>query len=162
MKKLTLICAALFLANLAQSQDPKLSVELSSDTLLLGNYFELKFTIENAPSSAFEPPALTNFKLVGGPNTSTSMSIVNGDVSQSSSFTYYLEPIEIGSYTIEPAYVTIDENVIETPPIDIVVSPNPEGIIQEPHSASKRFNQLQPDSNASKPGKKPRKPRKKF
>lgn len=159
MKKVIYTCCALFFTIVASAQAPKFSVEVSGDTILLGNYFELKFSIENASSNQFEPPSLGEFHLIGGPNTSTSMSIVNGEVSQSSSYTYYLEPKDIGSFTIPPAYVTVgEEQVLETPPIDIMVSPNPDGIIQRPHGPGKRFDQLfnQPPKAPSKP-KRPRK-----
>lgn len=158
--KVTYTCLALLCALMAGAQSPKFSVEVSSDTLLLGNYFELKFTIENAGHQQFEPPDLSAFHLLSGPNTSTSMSIVNGKVSQSASFAYYLEPRDIGNYTIPPAYVTIGDSVLETPPIDIIVVPNPDGIIQRPHGPGKRFDQLFPD--APKPSAKPKRPRKKI
>ncbi|MDX1407539.1 MAG: BatD family protein [Saprospiraceae bacterium] len=160
MKKIIYTVCALFFTFSAAAQTPKFSVQVSSDTILLGNYFELKFTLENAASTKFEPPDLSAFDLIGGPNTSTSMSIVNGEVSQSASYTYYLEPPDLGIYTIPPAYVTIGDNVLETPPIDIVASPNPDGIIQRPHGPGKRFDQLfpLPEQNTNKS----RRPRKKI
>lgn len=142
------------------AQDPKLSVSVSSDTVLLGNYFELKFTIENSPARGFEAPGLHEFNVIGGPNTSSSMSIINGEVSQSASYTYYLEPVEIGVYTIKPAYLTTGEIALETPPIDIIVIPNPEGIIKQPHSPGKRIEQFQMPPNRVE--EQPTRPRKKF
>ena len=142
------------------AQSPKLSVSVSSDTVLLGNYFELKFTVENVASTGFEAPDLHEFNVVGGPNTSSSMSIVNGVVSQSASYTYYLEPVDIGVYTIKPAYLTTGETALETPPIDILVVPNPEGIIQRPHAPGKRLEQfIMPQKSEEET---PSRPRKKF
>ena len=151
-----------FLASvqLLGAQSAKFSVSVSSDTILLGNYFELKFTVENAPSNGFEAPDLHEFNLVGGPNTSSSMSIVNGQVSQSATYTYYLEPMDIGVYTIKPAYLTSEEIALETPPIDIIVVPNPEGIIQRPHTPGKRLEPLIIQRKAEE--ETPSKPRRKF
>jgi len=150
----------ILLSTILRAQEVKFSVEVSSDTLLVGNYFELKYTIENASGNVFEPPAFHAFNLVGGPNTSSSMSIINGEVNQSSSYTYFLHPPDIGVYIIAPAFVTVGESVLEVPPIDIIVVPNPEGIIQEPHRASKRFNQLYPST--SRQDSVAKRPRKKF
>jgi hypothetical protein len=88
------------------------------------------------------------------------MSSINGRVSQSSSYTYYLEPTDVGVYTIKPAYLTGGETSLETPPIDILVIPNPEGILQRPHAPEKRF---EPFVVPSKPEQdQPSRPRKKF
>ncbi|MDX1476517.1 MAG: BatD family protein [Saprospiraceae bacterium] len=160
MKKIICIGCALFFTGIVSAQTPKFTVEVSSDTILLGNYFELKFTIENGSNARFDPPDLSSFRLIGGPNTSTSMSIINGEVSQSASYTYYLEPPDLGIYTVPPAYVTIGESVLETPPIDLTVSPNPDGVIQRPHGPGKRFDQLFPVPE-QKPARSKR-PRKKI
>lgn len=141
------------------AQSPGLSVEVSSDTLLLGNYFELKYTIENADMSALEVPDLSAFKVLSGPNTSSSISIMNGRMTQKASLAFYLEPPDIGSYTIPPAYLTVDETTVETPPIEIIAIPNPEGIIRQPGQAGKKFDPLiiqpvQPDTVKVRKGKK--------
>jgi hypothetical protein len=142
------------------AQASKFTVSVSSDTVLLGNYFELKYTIENASASGFEAPDLYQFNVISGPNTSSSISIINGEMSQSMSYTYYLEPGEIGVYTITPAYLTSEDVALETPPIDIIVVPNPDGIVQRPHAAARRIDVI----GNTKPveEEKPTRPRKKF
>jgi hypothetical protein len=158
-KFLTLI--ALLASTLGSiAQTPKFSVSVSSDTVLLGNYFELKFTIENASSNGFAAPDLHEFNIIGGPNTASSMSIINGEVSQSSSYSYYLEPPDIGVFTIKPAYLTSEDVALETFPIDIIVIPNPDGIIQRPNSPGMRIDQF---TIPKKPAEEvPTRPRKKF
>lgn len=123
-----------------QAQEASIKVEVSTDTVLLGNYFELKFTLENA-GGKFEAPDLTGFDIVGGPNSSTSMSIINGQVKRSSSYSYYLRPVDIGSFTIPPAFVTTKEEVLETVPLEIVVIPNPDGIVQHPNRPGLQYDQ---------------------
>ncbi len=160
MNRIFVFLFVLSCVQFALAQSPKFTVAVSSDTILLGNYFELKFTVENSTSTGFEAPDLHEFNVIGGPNTASSMSIINGEVSQTASFTYYLEPTDIGVYTIKPAYLTTGEDALETPPIDIIVIPNPDGIVKQPHSPGKRFEQY------SAPGKieeeQPTRPRKKF
>jgi hypothetical protein len=143
-----------------QGQDAKFSVEVSNDTLLVGNYFELKYTIENSSANGFEPPKLNMHEVIGGPNTSTSMSIINGEVTQSASYAYYIKPDDIGGYTIPPAYLKEGENMLETPPIEIIVLPNPEGIVQRPHQAGKKYLPL--NTQPAEQDKKPSRPSKKF
>ncbi len=120
------------------AQESKFKIEVSADTLLAGNYFELKFTIEDMDGK-FEAPDLSDFDIVGGPNTSSSFSMINGNVSQSSSYSYYLKPRDIGVYTIPPAFVLADSDTLATMPIDIYVIPNPDGIIQQPNRPSQRY-----------------------
>jgi hypothetical protein len=76
MKILNLIGFGLF-ALILRAQDPHFKVEVSSDTILLGNYFELKYTIENTQGD-FNPPEFAGLKLVAGPNHASSYSIMNG------------------------------------------------------------------------------------
>jgi len=159
MKRAYFILVLAMCGGFSLAQSPKFTVSVSSDTVLLGNYFEVKFTIENSTASGFDAPDLHEFNVIGGPNTSSSMSITNGEVSQSASYTYYLEPGDIGVYTIKPAYLTTGEVALETPPIDIIVIPNPEGIIQRPHTPGKR---IEPFLMPRKAEEEPTRPRKKF
>ncbi len=128
---LILAFAALFAPNTWGQEKPvKFTVEVSTDSVLLGNYFEVKFILENANGQNFEAPAFEQFDVVSGPNFSTSYSMVNGEVTQSMTVTYYLEPKDIGSFYILPASVETDEKVLETTPLEVFVAPNPDGIQQ--------------------------------
>ena len=112
-------------------EEARFTIEVSSDSILMGNYFEVKFTLENAKGSNFEPPTFSEFFLKGGPNTASSMSIVNGEVSQTITYSYYLEPKDIGNYWVEPASIAVGDEILETQPIEVVVFPNPDGIKQQ-------------------------------
>lgn len=113
-------------------KDPKFTVEVSNDSILLGNSFEVKFTLENAQGANFQMPEFSDFALVGGPNQSSSFSMVNGDVTQTMSYSFFLEPKDVGNFYVEPASIEIDDLVLETEPIEIITVPNPDGIIQRP------------------------------
>lgn len=162
MKTMRIYLSTLFVLAIlgaAVAQEVKFSVSVSSDSILVGNYLELKYTIENTQPNGFEPPSFADLEVVGGPNTSTSISIVNGEMTQSASFTYYLRPPDIGAYTIPPAFLKTDESGIETPPIEIYVLPNPDGVIKPPHQAGS----ISEDVYATpKEESKPKRPRKKF
>ncbi len=161
MRRVLFIPALMVCLSAAAAQSPKLTVEVSNDTILLGNYFALKFIIENTSARGFEAPDLHMFRVISGPNTSTSMSIINGEISQSTAYTYFLEPPEIGVYTIRPAYLTKDDLALETPPIDIIVVPNPEGIIQRPDGPGVRIDHFFTPKPAAEE-EQPARPRKKF
>jgi len=131
MKKIILtIVSFMMISNLCQSQDARMVVEISNDTILMGNYIQLRYTIENA-SGKFEMPELDGMMLISGPNTSSSMSMINGEVSQSASYTIYLKPIDIGNHGIGPAYINTDAGVLEAQPINIIAVDNPDGYQQD-------------------------------
>jgi hypothetical protein len=120
-------------ATYAQEKPVQFTVEVSTDSILMSNYFEVKFILENANGQNFEAPDFSqHFHVVSGPNFSSSFSMVNGDMTQSMTITYYLEPRDIGAYYILPASVEANGKVLETTPKEVLVVPNPEGIRQTP------------------------------
>lgn len=159
MKKLLYTIAFSFVINLAfAQQDANFRIEVSSDSVLLGNYFEVKFILENESGSQFEPPSFEGFSLVGGPNQSSSFSMVNGKVSQSMAYSYYLEPQDIGNYYIEPANVKVGNKILETEPKMILVVVNPDEVYQSPQSKPKQeLNPLLESTPKPKKSKKKRK-----
>jgi len=131
MRQIIALALSLFCSGLIYAQDqPNFTVTVSTDSVLLGNYVEVTFTLENAAMDDFQPPRFEGFQIISGPNQSSSFSMVNGAVTQSASYTYYLEPADIGNYYIAPASVQAGEKVLETTPIEILVAPNPDGILQ--------------------------------
>lgn len=112
-------------------QAPKFTVEVSTDSVLWGNRLKVTFTLENASGAQFDAPDFPDFDIVGGPNMSSSFSFVNGVSSQSVSYTYYLEPKDIGVFYIQPAAIEAGGQVLETLPVKIMVAPNPDNIRQD-------------------------------
>lgn len=84
--------------------------------------FNLTFTIENASGTNLKLPALNDFTLLGGPNTSSSMQIINGTVSQSASYTYVLRPKRQGTFKIGRATVEVGGNTLESNEVTIIVT----------------------------------------
>lgn len=161
MKKLLCIIVFCFATNLTfAQQEARFVLEVSNDSILLGNYFEVKFILENASGSQFQPPLFEGFAVVGGPNQSSSFSMVNGKVSQNMSYSYYLEPLDIGNYYIEPASVKVGDEILETSPKRIIVFLNPDEIYQPPDSRKKE--QSSPFEEATPKSKKPQKKRKVY
>lgn len=86
------------------AQDTKFVAQVSKTTVGTGEQFELTFSI-NADGDSFTPPDLSEFQLLSGPNVSNSMEFVNGKATASSSVSYILTPVRVGSFTIGPATV---------------------------------------------------------
>ncbi len=106
------------------------NVDISSDTILAGNVLNVTFVASNI-AGQFEGPNMQGLNVVNGPNTSTSMSMINGDVTQSSTYSYGILCEEIGEITILPGYLDTGDETLETEPTSILVLPNPEGIIEQ-------------------------------
>lgn len=113
-------------------QEPGFRVRLSRDTVLLGNAVAVTFTLENAEGQSFQAPLFEAFDVVGGPNTATSFSIINGKTSRQLSYTYYIQPREAGNYYVEPASIEVDGKILETNPVEVWVLPNPDGKVEPP------------------------------
>jgi hypothetical protein len=112
-------------------QEPSFTIEVSTDSVLLGNMVKVTFRLANVPGAKFEAPEFTDFRLVAGPNMNSSFSMVNGVTTQAVTYTFYLEPKEVGVFYIPPAFVETQGKVLETAPVQIKVAPNPDNIRQE-------------------------------
>lgn len=122
-----------FINAFSQEKPVNFTVTVSTDSVLMDNYFEVKFTLENADGKNFEAPDFSqHFNIISGPNFSTSMNIVNGDISRTMTITYFVEPKETGLFYILPASVQAEGKVLETSPLEVMVVPNPDGIKQTP------------------------------
>lgn len=111
------------------------TVHVSSDTVLVGNILNITFTANNIVGQ-FEGPVMQGLNVISGPNTSTSMSMINGDVTHTATYSYGIVCEDIGDITILSGYLNIGSETLETEPFSILVLPNPEGIIEQPPSNS--------------------------
>jgi len=136
---ITIFC--LFLVTVANGQE--LKVNVSSDSILLGNYLICTFEMNNLEAE-FDAPSFKDFDVVSGPNFSSSFQSINGQTSSSKKITYYLRPKSIGETFIPPSYAVADSITLETQPLSINTYPNPEGIIENPREEqSFGFNSFQ-------------------
>lgn len=89
-----------------------------------GEQFEVSFTYSGADINAvsnFQAPNLKDFLVLSGPNQSSSMQIINGAVSGSRAFTYYLQPRAMGKFTIASAAITVKGQSLKSAPLTIEV-----------------------------------------
>ncbi len=111
LKTLLLLFAALSLT-MAQAQTFRAKVEDA------GGYYRLSFTVSSNDAENFAPPSLDAFEVLSGPSqyTSSSVQIVNGHASSSSSttYTYILAARKSGRMTIGPATVRVDGKTLRS------------------------------------------------
>jgi hypothetical protein len=84
--------------------------------------FQLSLILENGNGTAIKPPAFTDFQVLGGPNTSTSMQFVNGTVSQSVTYSYILRPKNQGTFKIGKAAIQVSGVWMESNEVTVQVT----------------------------------------
>lgn len=114
MTLLLLVCTQVF------AQEAKFVAQVTKTTVATGEQFELIFTV-NGDAGSFNPPDLSDFQLLSGPNTSNSMEFVNGKATSSSSVSYILTPVKVGTFTIGPATAVVNGKKMTTNTIKMTV-----------------------------------------
>lgn len=112
---------ALAMGSKAFAQDVKFTAATSHTEVATGDRFQIQFTA-NAKITNFKAPDLSDFRVLSGPNQSTSMSFVNGAMSTSISFSYVLMAVKEGMFTIKPAVAAVDGQAYSTNSLNISVS----------------------------------------
>lgn len=115
------------------AQVSSFSVEVDRDSVLFGNTIKVTYVLKNVDGK-FEAPAFSDFTLISGPNTSSSMYSINGNTTKTTTYTYFIKPLKEGQCFIEEAYLihrTDEEKNMTVDAIKIKVMPNPEGIIED-------------------------------
>lgn len=111
-------------ASFASGQDLDFRAS-ARDVVSVGDQFRLIYSI-NGQASGFRAPVIKDFSVIAGPSqsTSTSMQIINNQVSRSVeySFTYILQATSEGTFTIPPASVNVDGKSYQSNPVTIRVA----------------------------------------
>ena len=119
MKRLGFILLFLVTAFSVSAQDNVSFKTICKKQVVVGEQFQVSYEL-TGDGSNFEAPNFTNFEIVGGPfsSQSSSVQIVNGSVTKSTTHTYsfYLRAIKEGSYTIPSATITVDKKKSRVPP----------------------------------------------
>ncbi|MFN3269835.1 MAG: BatD family protein [Candidatus Kapaibacteriota bacterium] len=121
MKKLLFaVVVFAFLASVVHAEY-KFTATASSTTVSVGEQIQVTFTLNSTNGKNFQPPTFKGFTVLAGPSRSMSTQIINGQISSSMSFIYILSADVEGTFTIEPAKITVDGNVLQSNPITIKV-----------------------------------------
>ncbi len=116
------IWAFLLFSQVTFSQKGSLSVKVDKDTVYQDEVIKVEFLLDNL-SGNFIAPDFDGFRIVSGPNTSSSFSMINGVVSQKKSYSFMLVPQAAGDQQIGEAVVISDEAKLITDPVTVFVLP---------------------------------------
>ena len=115
-----------FISRWALAQTPTFVAQVSKNKVAVGETFQVAFTL-NGSGSNLVYPNFNDFNIYSGPNQSQSMSMVNGNISQSTTISLFIAAKKEGKFTIGSATVMSGNQKLETKPIVIeVVKGNPQ------------------------------------
>jgi hypothetical protein len=115
----------LLFALTARGQNPAFVASADRTTVGAGEQFEVSFTVsvpDVNSASNFKPPTFNPFVVMSGPNKSTNMQFINGQVSGSVSYTYYLYTRQTGKFTIGQATIDYKGSALKSQPLLIEVT----------------------------------------
>lgn len=87
----------------------------------VGEAFQIAVEVDGADLDQLQLPDFTGFDVVGGPMRSSSVSIINGQMSKTASLGYELMAIKAGTFTIGSASVMINGKKLSSKPVTITV-----------------------------------------
>jgi hypothetical protein len=122
-KSAIFLCAVI--SAMLVSQDAKFVASVERTTVAAGEQFEVLYTLSGSGVGGgrnFQPPDFGQFVILSGPNQSTNMQIINGQISSSVTYSYVLYARQPGKYTIGPARVEVRGSVITSNPLTIEVT----------------------------------------
>ncbi|MBM2844983.1 MAG: Protein BatD, partial [Bacteroidetes bacterium] len=111
-------------ASLSFGQDAAFDASVDKNPVGMGDQFTLSFTLRNSGMGGgknLQLADLSKFHVMSGPNQSSSMQFINGAVSSSITYTYILQPKEIGKFTIGATSIEVGGNVYKTAPLTLEV-----------------------------------------
>lgn len=89
----------------------------------VGIPFEIQFSVNHRKASGFKPPALPQgFQILSGPNMMASTTIINGQATEQTAWTFEIVATKPGNFTIGPATVNVQGRSIHTKPYNIRIT----------------------------------------
>ena len=103
------------------AQAPTIKVEVSADTIAVGEVVEVTYTIENGDGK-FQAPDLSGLPVIGGPNTSSSFVYQNGKMSSSQSYAYLFQPMDERKLKIPSASYVDKSQTLKIDSVEVIVN----------------------------------------
>ncbi|WP_408047876.1 BatD family protein [Tenacibaculum crassostreae] len=110
-----------FITIAINAQDAALTATVSKNKLGVNQRLRIDFSINKQGGDNFTPPKFTNFKVVAGPSQSIQQSYINGKASFNQSYSYILQPMRKGEFTIPSASIEISGKTLSSNPIKVLV-----------------------------------------
>lgn len=102
-----------------QAQELKATVNPAKP--VVGRPFQVSFQVSGAQASRLQAPDFGGLQLLGGPSTFANTQIINGQVSQSFSYSYTLRAPKAGTFTIGAATIEVGGESVSSKPISVEV-----------------------------------------
>ena len=121
---MTALCVLALVSAAACAQNAQFQAGVDRTQVGSGEQFTLQLTLTNAGTGGgknLQLPDLSKFHIMSGPNQSSSMQIINGAVSSSVTYSYILQPKEVGKFTIGPASIDVGGVTMTSAPVAIEV-----------------------------------------
>lgn len=118
-----LILIMAFAGAVAAQDSDVITAQVDRNVLTTDDLLTLTVTVDQATAVMTEPqpPAFTGFNVLST-NSSTQISLVNGDMTVQMVYTYYLQPAQPGELAIEPFSIDLGGQVYQTSPITVQVT----------------------------------------
>jgi hypothetical protein len=114
------IFAFVFICILQQVQAFTIDAKISKSTAELYEEVIVTYTINNTKVQELKFPKLNNFK-ISGPSTSKNITIINGKFSGSVSYSFFLTPLNTGTFTIPPAIIFVENKKFQTKSLTVKI-----------------------------------------
>lgn len=118
----TLISVVLTCASFAHAQSVELGVDRNEATL--EDHIRLYVRVDGSRSAEPTIKGIEGIFAIRTSGQSSQVSIVNGSINTSVTYTYLLEPLRAGNFTLGPASVTIDDKVYRSESVGLRIVGN--------------------------------------
>lgn len=124
MRKIVFLWIALLAFATQMYADDKVTFTASApDAVAVGDQFRLSYTVNTQKVKDFRAPSIKGFDVLMGPTRSYSMQSINGNTTESLTFTYILLAQKEGEYTIPGATITANGDQMLSNSVKIKVLP---------------------------------------
>lgn len=105
---------------LLRAQEGTLRLTVNRNTLGMEDLLQVSYSL-SGKGSKWKLPSFPDWTVVSGPNVSTSFQSINGVTSQTTTYTYLLQPTKSGKFTIPAAGVEVDGKMVSSNTVEVTV-----------------------------------------
>ena len=124
-----------FLGQGALAQDITFEASLDKNPVAVGENITLSLVLKNVQGGGekLKLPEMKDFRIMAGPNQSSSFQMINGAVSSSVTYSYTIQAKAVGTFTLGPASIEVRGSEYRTQPLAVqVVQGRPQNTQEEP------------------------------
>lgn len=142
MKKITILCLAFFIICLHALADDKVTFTATApEAVAVGDQFRLSYTINTQSVRDFRVPSIKDFEILMGPSRSYSMQNINGKTSETLTYTYILQAVKEGTFTIASASIRAKGENLVSNAVTIKVLPADQSSSSNTSSSKRNHSQ---------------------